>query len=332
MTERVLRPLGRTGLHVTRLGLGLAALGRPGYINLGHGRDLDHTYAVDAMEHRAHTVLDAAWEAGLRYVDVARSYGRAEHFLARWLAARDRPPKALTIGSKWGYTYTANWQVEAETHEVKAHTRSVLHRQWTESTALLGEALDLYQVHSATFSSGILERRDVLAALGHLKRTGVIIGLSLSSPQQADVLAAALKVKVDGEPLFQCVQATFNLLEPSAGAQLAEAHRHGLGVIVKEALANGRLTPRHPAFADALAPLQAQAERLGTTPDAVALAAILAQPWADVVLSGAATVGQLQSNVAALDLAWDAEADAALAPLNQSPAAYWAQRDALAWN
>jgi aryl-alcohol dehydrogenase-like predicted oxidoreductase len=47
----------------------------------------------------------------------------------------------------------------------------------------------------------------------------------------------------------------------------------------------------------------------GTTPDALALAAALAQPWADVVLSGVATIDTLRGNLAALDVTWDAELD-----------------------
>src|SRR3954471_14316652 len=104
--------LGMTGLDVSRIGLGLAALGRPGYINLGHAADLGGEHEVTAMEARAHAVLDAAWDAGVRYYDAARSYGRAEEFLARWLAARRIDPEGVAVGSKWGYTYTAGWRVE----------------------------------------------------------------------------------------------------------------------------------------------------------------------------------------------------------------------------
>jgi aryl-alcohol dehydrogenase-like predicted oxidoreductase len=56
------RLLGKTGLAVSRLGLGMAALGRPGYINLNHARDLGHDSSEVAMERRAHGVLDTAWE------------------------------------------------------------------------------------------------------------------------------------------------------------------------------------------------------------------------------------------------------------------------------
>ncbi len=130
--------------------------------------------------------------------------------------------------------------------------------------------------------------------------TGVKIGLTLSGPRQAETLQRALSVMSDGQRVFDCVQATWNLLEPSAGPALQAAHDAGMGVIVKEALANGRLTARnHDAdFADKRRLLEAESARLRTTPDALALAAVLAQPWADVVLSGAATAEQLRSNLA----------------------------------
>ena len=97
---------------------------------------------------------------------------------------------------------------------------------------------------------------------------------------------------------FACVQATWNLLEPSAGPALAEASAAGWGVVVKEAVANGRLTPHGQG--PAAAALGRVAARHGAGVDAVALAAVLANPWTDVVLSGAVTPAQLEANLAAL--------------------------------
>ena len=322
-----LRTLGSTGLSISRIGLGLAALGRPGYINLGHATDLDNT-EVAVMAARAHTVLDAAWAAGVRYFDAARSYGKAEEFLAAWLRARAIAPTAVTIGSKWGYTYTAGWQVQADRHEVKDHSLATLQRQAGESRAMLGPYLRLYQIHSATQDSGVLTDDAVLTELARLRDTGWQIGLSVTGPRQADTIRQALPLQRGGRPLFTCVQATWNLLEPSAGTALAEAHAAGLGVIVKEALANGRLTARNPA--PAVAPLLQQARDLGTTPDALALAAALAQPWADVILSGAATVEQLHANLAALHLPQNATDR--LASLAEPPETYWLTRSRLPWN
>lgn len=328
------RPFANGRRQVTQLGLGLAALGRPGYINLGHANDYADGRSVEAMQQRAFAVLDAAWDAGVRYFDAARSYGRGEAFLGAWLAARQIPPDAVTVASKWGYTYTADWRVDADKHEVKDHRLPVLERQWQETGANLGGWLDLYQIHSATFDSGVLEAADVHAALARIKDRGVLIGLTLSGPDQAAVLECALAVEVDGVPLFDAVQATWNLLEPSAGPALAAAHAAGLGVVIKEALANGRLTSRNtdPGFSATSRMLADLAQERNVGIDSMALAGALAQPWADVVLSGAATTAQLRSNLKAAALDWDDSAADMAQALAEPPDAYWHTRSTLAWN
>ncbi len=333
MTLRTVE-LGRTGLMVTPIGLGLAALGRPGYINLGHAGDLNRDYRVAAMEAHSHAVLDAAWDLGIRYFDAARSYGRAEQFLASWLDSRQIPPETVTVGSKWGYTYTADWQVEAENHEVKEHSLPVLRRQVGESRALLGPYLDLYQIHSATLDSGVLENKAVLGELARLRDEGLSIGLTLSGAQQSETLRKAMAVNIGGQPLFGTVQATWNLLEPSAGATLREAHDAGMGVIVKEALANGRLTARNdePSFRVRRRLLDETAAELGVGIDALALAAVLAQPWASLVLSGAANAEQLNENMEAVSVDWSDELAVRLESLAEPPELYWATRANLAWN
>jgi aryl-alcohol dehydrogenase-like predicted oxidoreductase len=323
MTEGYgLRTLGHTGLRVSPIGLGLAALGRPGYINLGHGADLHGEIDVAAMEQNAHRVLDAAFAGGVRYVDAARSYGKAEEFLASWLERRGLRPGELTVGSKWGYTYTAGWEVDADPPEVKDLSAATLRRQVAESRGLLGPHLRLYQIHSATIESGVLEDRDVLDELSGLRVEGLRVGVTATGARQAETIRHALDVGI-----FDTVQATWNLIERSAGPALGEAHAAGLGVIVKEALANGRLTARgeEPLLVDA-------ARRLGASPDALALAAALAQPWVDVVLAGATTVEQLESNLAAPGVPYDEELDRQLAPLVEEPAQYWSTRAALPWN
>jgi aryl-alcohol dehydrogenase-like predicted oxidoreductase len=317
-----LRPLGRSGLPVSRLGLGLAALGRPGYINVGHHDDLGGRTEVAAMEGHAHALLDAAYEAGIRYFDAARSYGKAEAFLASWLEERALPLGAVTVGSKWGYTYTAGWRVDAEQHEVKDLSVTTLRRQVAESRDLLGPHLRLYQIHSATLESGVLDDRAVLDELTRLRETGLAIGLTVTGAHQGETIERALEI-----PIFDTVQATWNLLERSAGPMLAEAHAAGLGVIVKEALANGRLTVRGD-----VPPLLELSERRALAPDALALAAVLSQPWADVVLSGAVTVESLRSNLTALELDLGEELDPELEALAEEPTRYWDERSALQWN
>jgi aryl-alcohol dehydrogenase-like predicted oxidoreductase len=305
-----------------RIGLGLAALGRPGYINLGHGRDFAGHTDVASMQERAHEVLDAAYQAGVRYFDAARSYGRAEEFLASWLALRGLGRDEVTVGSKWGYRYTAEWHVDADVHEVKDLSLAHLEHQYEETREWLGNTLRLYQIHSATLDSGVLDDAAVIEELSRLRANGLLIGFTVTGPHQRETIERALQV---GE--FDTVQATWNLMERSAEPALVAAHRQGLGVIIKEAVANGRLTPRGDT------PLLTEVAReLGATEDAVALAAASHQPWVDVVLSGASTVEMLRSNLAARDMTLDSEVLDRLGGLREDPDRYWAIRSELSWN
>lgn len=327
-----LRLLGTTPYLVSPIGLGLAALGRPGYINLGHAEDLERSYDEDVMQRRAHEVLSAAYTQGVRYFDAARSYGKAEAFLGSWL--RETSPEGVVVGSKWGYTYTADWRTDAATHEVKDHSAENLDKQWEETRENLGDHLNIYQIHSATPQTGVLEDKAVLNRLAELKAQGIAVGLSVSGPGQAQTVEQALRTEVGGVRLFDTVQATWNVLEPAAGSALSVARREGLGVIVKEALANGRLTRRNreAAFAPKLRILTEQAERLQTTPEALAFAAAVHQPWADTVLSGAATEAQLGANLGALNVRLDEHAETALGSLAEASESYWQTRSKLVWS
>ncbi len=328
------RGLGRTHLHVTRLGLGLAALGRPGYINLGHAEDLDRQYRREQMRAGAHAVLDQAWACGIRYFDAARSYGGAEAFLGSWLASRSVAADACTVGSKWGYRYTADWKIDAKVHEQKEHSVERLREQWPESCEQLGDHLDVYMIHSATIESGVLDRVDVLEELARIRATGVAIGLSVSGPRQAETARRAFEVEVDGGLLFDVVQATWNVLERSAESVLRDAHRAGVGILLKETLANGRLTQRNnePEFRTRREILAREAERIGTSIENLALAAALANEWADVVLSGATTPAQAIDNVGAASITIDDQTQSVLVELAEDSETYWATRSRLSWN
>jgi aryl-alcohol dehydrogenase-like predicted oxidoreductase len=119
------------------------------------------------MELAAHTVLDAAYAGGVRYFDAARSYGKAEAFLATWLARRGFGAGEVTVGSKRGYT--GGWRVGAPVHEVKDLSVATLRRQFAESREQLGLPLRLYQIHSATLDSGALDDPAVLEDLARLR-------------------------------------------------------------------------------------------------------------------------------------------------------------------
>jgi aryl-alcohol dehydrogenase-like predicted oxidoreductase len=305
----------------SRIGLGLAALGRPAYITTDREAELGRDRDVESMRIRTETVLDAAHAAGVRYVDAARSYGLAEQFLAGWLRRRALGPDDIVVGSKWGYTYVGDWRLDVERHEVQDLSAAALERQLAESRALLGANLSLYQVHSATRQNAVLSSPEVLDALRRLRDDGLAIGVTVTGADQAGTIDAAIALD-----MFDTVQATWNLLEPSSAPALARAHAAGLTVIVKEVLANGRLTNQ----GDQPALVAAAAER-GVTADVLAISAALAQPWAAIVLSGAVTVDTLRSNLAATPERWDADLGELGGRLAQPAQAYWTERSQRSW-
>jgi aryl-alcohol dehydrogenase-like predicted oxidoreductase len=199
---------------VGRLGLGLAAIGRPAYITSGRDRDLPGDRSRDDLRARAHELLDTAYALGIRYADAARSYGDAEQFLGSWLA--DRRPEDMFVASKWGYEYVGDWRLDVATHEVKHHDLATFRRQLAESRALLGDWLRLYQVHSLTPDSPLLTDAPLLAALAELRDGGIEIGVSTSGPRQGEAIERALELSVGGTRLVSSVQSTWRR-SPTAG-------------------------------------------------------------------------------------------------------------------
>lgn len=304
----------------SRLGLGLAAVGRPAYITTARDDELGDPAArsVGALRARAHLLLDEAWALGIRYVDAARSYGHAEEFLGSWLAVHPDRRAALTIGSKWGYAYVGGWRMDAAVHERKEHSAAMFDRQWPETLAALGSRPDIYVIHSVTPDSPALRDDAVLERMRRLREEGVRVGMSTSGPRQAAVVRAALAL--DDTP-FTVVQATWNLREQSVASSLGEASAAGWTVVLKEVLANGELAgaPRGSGL---------EAAASGTAPDVFALSAALAQPFADVVLTGATTVAHLRRGAGAQPVTLDDDVRRGLA---HDPVDYWRRRAERPW-
>lgn len=318
-----------------RLGLGLAAIARPAYITSGRAAELGDARDVADLRDRSRALLDAAYAAGVRYVDVARSYGRAEEFLAGWLA--DRPgvtggEDPVEIGSKWGYRYVGGWRTDADTHEIKDHSLDAFTEQYALSHELLGDHLGIYHVHSARLDTGVLDDERVHRAMAHLRDRGIRVGISTSGPAQADAVRRALEVRVDGEPLFTSFQSTWNPLEPSVGPALAEAADAGARVILKEVFANGRLAPGGEDGTEGARAAAALAARTGIGLDRIAVAAALANPWAWRVLLGPVGTDQLASNLAGAELTLPADVAEELAALAEPAESYWRTRSARPWS
>lgn len=323
---------GVTVNRTEKLGLGLAALGRPAYLTAGRNTDLGVARSVEKMRALTAEVLSTAYDGGIRYVDVARSYGLAEEFLADWLKSRTEATTDVVVASKWGYRYVGDWRSEADLHEVKDHTLEAFTTQLRESTALLGDRLNLYQVHSVTEDSPVLSDARLQHALADLRDDGMPLGFSTSGPRQAATIRAGVELRVGGAPLFSSVQSTWNILETSSGAALSEAHSAGLAVVIKECFANGRLAPGtdDPAPGVRMAAQFAADTHVGL--DQVAIAAVVHQPWASRALSGAVTTAQLKSHIAGACIELPSEALAELTANAENPDEYWESRSHRPWS
>ena len=133
-----------------KLGLGTAALGRPQYINI-RAETCDNSDLIEFKKH-SFSVLEAAYKSGIRYFDTAPGYGLAEELVLEWLQTKN--DSTIEIATKWGYTYTANFDANATVHEVKEHSIQKLNEQWSFSKQLL-PYLKVYQIHSATLATKI---------------------------------------------------------------------------------------------------------------------------------------------------------------------------------
>jgi aryl-alcohol dehydrogenase-like predicted oxidoreductase len=123
-----------------------------------------------------------------------------------------------------GYRYTGEWRLDARVQEVKEVTAEHLRRQFAESLGFLNDHLRLYQIHSATFESGVLDDEEVLRELRRIKAGGLAIGLTVTGARQSATIDRSLAIGV-----FDTVQATWNVIERSATEALERAHARGMG-------------------------------------------------------------------------------------------------------
>ena len=315
----------------TKIGLGLAALGRPEYINLRS--ELDPDKSLEAYRENAFKVMDYAYKHGIRHFDTAASYGKGEQFLLDW--NKQHAYTDVHLSSKWGYSYVANWEIGFKgAHEVKEHSLSKLLEQWQIAQEML-PALETYQIHSATFESGVLENTEVLEKLHTIKEsTGLKIGISVSGNNQSEVLSAASAVKVDDHLLFDSYQVTYNILEQSCFSILSEIIQNKKTVIIKEGLANGRLfkNQMYSHYKPLYELLGELSNKYGVGPDAIALRFIMDSLRPQLVLSGASNTLQLSQNLKAANIKLDKNDLARLYSFAMDRDQYWKERSLLLWH
>jgi aryl-alcohol dehydrogenase-like predicted oxidoreductase len=317
--------LGRTGLMVSRLGLGTMQFG----------------WSIDEVE--SHQVLDAFSAAGGNLIDTADIYstwsasaggppnagGVSEEIIGRWLTAR-----GLSVGRGRDDVVLAT-KVRGPMGEGggegrrSVHQREGLSRRWIttaceDSLRRLGvDHIDLYQVH---YVDARVPIEETMGALTDLVRAGKVRYLGCSNFSAWRLVEALWTSDRRGLEAFASVQPEYSLLSPTRAdfeRELAPAcQAHGIGVLPYSPLGGGLLTGKyrrggplpdslradeHAARRlddrnwDLIEALVAASERAGLTPAQTAIGWVMAKPVVTAPIIGANSVRQLHDTMTALE-------------------------------
>ncbi|MDC1161999.1 aldo/keto reductase [Tenacibaculum sp.] len=317
-------------MQLKNLGLGTAALGRPQYINIRNADAINEN--IEAFKQNSLAVLENAYKKGIRYFDTAPGYGLAEELLLDWVLTKN--DASIKIATKWGYTYVANFKKNAKTHEVKEHSLAKLNEQWQVSKALL-PYLKVYQIHSTTLETGVLENKAILEKLALLKtENNIQIGITTTGANQNEVIKKALDVSFENEQLFDAFQVTYNILEQSLIHVSEQLKKENKSIIIKEALANGRLfrNQKFHHYNELYTTLELLSKKYHVGIDAIALNFCNNTIPNSTILSGASNNKHLEDNIKSVSVNLEEKDIALLSNFGSNATQYWEERKLLDWN
>ena len=198
------RPLGKTGLEVSRLGIGLAEIGE-----------------TPTKAEQVARLLNTALDNGINFLDTAECYGNSEELIGQTVASRrDEFVLATKCGHVAGGYVGEPWTRETITASIE---RS-LSRMRTDH-------LDLLQLHSCGLD--VLKRGEVIEALIDARAAGKTRFIGYSGDN------AEARWAVDNG-VFDSLQTSFNVVDQRARTLLFDAaETQGMGIIIKRPIANG---------------------------------------------------------------------------------------------
>ncbi len=214
------RPLGRTGLHVSPVGLGTVKIGRTRKLRYADAFTLP-------SEDEAGALLNGALDAGINLIDTAPAYGLAEQRIGRHLADRR---DAFVLSTKAGECFDEATATSRFDFTGEALSASLQH----SLQALRTDRVDLWLLHSEGDDLSAMGD-DAVATMLEAKARGEVRCVGLSGKTVAGATAALAWADV--------LMVEFHADDDSHREVMRAAHARGVGVLVKKGLASGRHAP-----------------------------------------------------------------------------------------
>ena len=303
------RPLGRTGVLVSKLCLGAMMFGDWG--------TKDHDESI--------RIIHRALDAGINFIDTADVYsaGESEEIVGKALAGGRRDDVVLATKFHGAMGEDPNQQ---------GNSRRWIIREVEDSLRRLGtDWIDLYQVHRPDPGTDIEE---TLGALTDLVHQGKVRYLGSSTFPPSVIVEAQWAARDRHLQRFVCEQPPYSILVRGIEAEvLPTCARYGMGVIPWSPLAGGWLSGRYRKDADQQAPFSAARRRLAQRFDLslpanqrkleaaealaqladeaglslieLAIAFVLNHPAVTAAIIGPRTMEQLESQLPAADVVLD---------------------------
>jgi aryl-alcohol dehydrogenase-like predicted oxidoreductase len=273
------RKLGRTDLIVSEIALGGLEIGR----DWGIGSDIAKPDEADATR-----LLHRALDLGINFIDTAPAYQLSEERIGKALKGkRDK----LYLATKCGEWFDGKRSVyDYSARETKRFIENSLRQLQTDY-------LDLLQIHSG--SAEVVRRGETLRAMQDAQRDGKVRFLGIS----CDTTEAALAALDDGG--YDTIQVSYNPLQREMEPVLMKAKENNIGVIIKDGLAHGRMTPRYRALPESdtkrIEELQMLAQSEGMTLPELSLRFVLANDAVSTIIAGTKKLEHLEENVVVSD-------------------------------